>query len=390
MTNLRSGDRRVALRDQVSRMTARILVVSHPAVLPVNQTVYRVLAERGWDVRIVVPDRWRHEYADGLIRPQPLEGLESALLPLPIVLPGAPQRHFYRVWPAHVLQRTRPDVAFLEQEPFSLSALQWGLAASRASIPFGVQADENLDRHYPLPVRRYRRWVLRHARFVAARSPTAARLVSAWGAAGAVGVAPHAVPAWPATSEPHRISDGVFTIGYAGRLVPEKGIRVLVKAVAALDGPVRLLVAGDGPQVSSLRDLNAPHVQLEHLPRARHEDMAGVFRRMDVLVLPSLTTSTWTEQFGRVLVEAMSQQVPVIGSDSGEIPWVVQTTGGGILVPEGDVEALAGALRELRADSAKRATLGARGRAGVDRLFSASAAACALEDLLRSALRVAA
>lgn len=48
--------------------------------------------------------------------------------------------------------------------------------------------------------------------------------------------------------------------------------------------------------------------------------MPAFFASIDVLVLPSRTTATWKEQFGRVLVEAMACQTPVIGSDSGEIP----------------------------------------------------------------------
>jgi glycosyltransferase involved in cell wall biosynthesis len=59
-------------------------------------------------------------------------------------------------------------------------------------------------------------------------------------------------------------------------------------------------------------------------------------------------------QFGRVLVEALWCGVPVIGSQSGEIPWVITATGGGALYPEGDVDALADLLRRLGADSDKR------------------------------------
>src|SRR4029077_20714900 len=96
------------------------------------------------------------------------------------------------------------------------------------------------------------------------------------------------------------------------------------------------------------------------------------YARMDVLVLPSRTTPTWAEQFGRVLVEALWCGVPVIGSDSGAIPVVVNTTGGGLLSPEGAVAALANALFELRADPAVREALAGKGRESVERLFAVS------------------
>lgn len=367
-----------------------MLVVSHPCVVPANQTVYRVLRDRGWDVTIVVPERWSHEYRRGTFPPRPLEELEDALIPMAVFLPGKPQRHLYRVRPSGLLRRLRPDVVFLEQEPFSLAALQWGMAAWRLGIPFGVQSAENLDRPFPLVARWIRGFVLPRAQFVASRSPAAGRLAVSWGATGLVLVAPHAVPIWRGPLD-YPPDDGVFTVGYAGRLVAEKGIDVLAHAMRTLEPRVRLLVAGAGPLAGLLRALESTAIEVEFAHGVVHDEMDAVFRRMDVLVLPSITTPTWAEQFGRVLVEAMSQRVPVIGSSSGEIPWVIETTGGGIVVPEGDPGALGKALVRLREDHVQRRALGRRGHAAVERLFSADAAASALEDLVDRALeRVAA
>ena len=82
----------------------------------------------------------------------------------------------------------------------------------------------------------------------------------------------------------------------------------------------------------------------------------------------------------------MSQHVPVVGSDSGEIPWVIETTGGGLTFAEGDAAELAKVLARLQCDPALRAELGARGAESVERLFSARAAADALEALIRGAV----
>jgi glycosyltransferase involved in cell wall biosynthesis len=75
----------------------------------------------------------------------------------------------------------------------------------------------------------------------------------------------------------------------------------------------------------------------------------------------------------------------VVGSDSGEIPWLIGRTGGGLTFPEGDVEALSDRLSELRGSPDLRASLAAEGRAGVERLFTVAAATDAMEQLLRSA-----
>jgi glycosyltransferase involved in cell wall biosynthesis len=350
-------------------------------VVDVNQSVYLELRRRGWDVRIVVPDRWRHEYAAGTFPPQALPGLEDALIPLPVIKPGLAQRHAYVARLAPQLRAFRPDVAFLEQEAFSVAALQWSLAARRAGVPFGVQVAENMDRPFPAAARAIRRIVLPRAAFVAARSPAAGRLAGVWGARGKVGVAAHAVPTWPPL--PHA-GDGVFTVGYAGRLVPEKGIDDLLAALVRLEPPVRLLVAGAGELEQRVRDAARPGFDVELLTGLAHDAMAEQYARMDVLALPSRTTPTWTEQFGRVLVEAMSQHVPVVATATGEIPWVVETTGGGVLVPEGDAPAFAAALERLRRDPEERRRLGETGAAAVARTFTVEAATDQLEALIDS------
>jgi glycosyltransferase involved in cell wall biosynthesis len=269
---------------------------------------------------------------------------------------------------------------FLEQEPFSVPALQWSRTVARAGIPFGVQAAENLDRPFPVLARAIRRRVLPRAAFVAARSPAAADLARAWGATGRVGLAVHSVPTWPFV--PRAAREGAFTVGYAGRLVPEKGIGDLLEALALLRAPVRLLVAGAGPLEETVKAARGDGIEVEVLTGLAHSEMAEVFSRMDVLVLPSRTTPTWAEQFGRVIVEALSQEVPVVGSDSGEIPWVIETTGGGLTFPEGDPARLADALEQLRGNPALRQELGRRGREAVARLFTVPTAADQLAALI--------
>jgi glycosyltransferase involved in cell wall biosynthesis len=371
----------------VSSPRRRLLVISHPCVVDVNQSVYLELRNRGWEVQIVVPSRWRHEHAAELIQPKALEGLEDALMPLPVVPVGSTQRHVYLARPSRVIRSFRPDVMFIEQESFSVPALQWAVAARRARVPFGVQSAENLDRPFPLPARVIRRWVLSRTSFIAARSPAAARLVRAWGATGTVGLVPHAVPMWPAPPAAEVDAQRPFTVGYAGRLVPEKGIDDLLAALRRLDPPVRLLVAGAGPLLGRVESEHRNGMEVELLQGVAHGEMRDVFRRMDVLAVPSRTTRTWAEQFGRVLVEAMSQRVPVVGSDSGEIPWVIEVTGGGITFPEADSARLADALEQLRRDHALRAELGERGVESVERLFSVTAAADQLEALLTKVAR---
>lgn len=228
-----------------------------------------------------------------------------------------------------------------------------------------------------------RGWTLRRAAFVAARSPAAASLVRRWGAVGRVEVVPHPVPPWRPRAR-CQSGDGIFTVGYAGRLVEEKGISDLVEAVRMMRQPARLLAVGNGPLLS--------HVQA--FPRAEvwtscpHERMADAYGRMDVLVLPSRRTRKWEEQFGRVLVEALQCGVPLIGARTGEIPWVVDTTGAGWTFEEGDVRGLASLLDRVAVDPVERERRALAGQEVVRRRFSMQAVVAQLDNLLRDVAAV--
>jgi glycosyltransferase involved in cell wall biosynthesis len=151
-------------------------------------------------------------------------------------------------------------------------------------------------------------------------------------------------------------------------LVPEKGVDVLLRACAALppalDWTLHLL--GDGPERGRLAD-SARELSIDgrvrFLGRIPSAQTPQFYQTLDVLAVPSLSRPNWVEQFGRVLTEAMACGVPVIGSRSGEIPWVIGDAGR--IFPEGDAGALASVLAELGGDPAQRAGLAAAGRARV-------------------------
>jgi glycosyltransferase involved in cell wall biosynthesis len=360
----------------------RVLIVSHPAVLPVNQEVYRELASRGWEVTLVVPSSWRHPYSPGAIEPRALPGLAHALRPVRVLMRGRHQRHLYLANPFRLCARARPQVAFVEAEPFSLAAAQWRFAFVRTGVPFGVSCAENRDRNQPAAARLSRARVLRDAAFVAARSTEAASLVRAWGARGAVAWWPYAVPSW----EPAVVArDRPFTVGYAGRLHESKGLLDLLAAVRRLPAPVELLLLGDGPMRTRLDGQALPGSTVRVLNTLTHEQMPSGYAQLDVLVLPSRTTPTWSEQFGRVIAEALWCGVPVVGSSSGAIPRLLELTGGGLVFEEGDADGLARQLTRLRGDPALREQLARTGRASVRRLFSVPAATDPLERLLAGA-----
>ncbi|AKG22587.1 hormogonium polysaccharide biosynthesis glycosyltransferase HpsO [Calothrix sp. 336/3] len=162
-----------------------------------------------------------------------------------------------------------------------------------------------------------------------------------------------------------------FVVGFVGRFVPEKGLITLLNALTKIkDKSWKLLLLGRGElreqiiKISLEAGLQDRLILLESVP---HDEVAKYINLMSTLVLPSettykfktLTSVGWKEQFGHVLIEAMASQIPVIGSDSGEIPYVIKDVG--LVFPEGDAEALSGCISRLIDDRDFAQSLGQMG-----------------------------
>jgi glycosyltransferase involved in cell wall biosynthesis len=118
---------------------------------------------------------------------------------------------------------------------------------------------------------------------------------------------------------------------------------------------------GSGPLESDLRAWSRRHGDNVRIETAvQHHQVPRYLNAMDLLCAPSQATAHWREQFGRMLIEAFACGVPVVGSDSGEIPHVIADAG--LIVGERDVDGWTDAVARLLADPALRAELARRGR----------------------------
>lgn len=121
-----------------------------------------------------------------------------------------------------------------------------------------------------------------------------------------------------------------FVIGFCGRLVEEKGVWELAQAIQSLrsDFPhLRLALLGSGTFQAKLEQMNPSGSWLRILPPVPHHQVYTFLNKLDVFVLPSKPLKQegrfWEEQFGHVLIEAITAGTLTIGSDSGAIPEVI-------------------------------------------------------------------
>ena len=179
---------------------------------------------------------------------------------------------------------------------------------------------------------------------------------------------------------------GSLRIGYVGRLVVEKGLDDALDAMALSTADVRLAIKGEGPYEARLRQRVAAlglQGRVTFEPWGDASEIAPFIRSLDALVLLARTTPQWREQFGRVIIEAQSCGVPVIGADSGAIPSVIGP--GGWVVPEADPRSLARLFQELSGALGELAERGLQGRRNVEDRFTFEAVAQSLVEAWKAA-----
>jgi glycosyltransferase involved in cell wall biosynthesis len=292
------------------------------------------------------------------------------------------------IWRA--LRRGPVDIVDAHEEPCSLAAAEIGLLRRllRPSAKLVLYSAQNIYKRYPWPFRMLEHLALGAASGVYVCNEAAGRIVAHKGFSGTVAVLPLGVDLTRFAPVDHGAPPGSagLRVGYVGRLEPHKGVEVILDAIVP-EPDWSLDIVGEGEHEATLRE-RVGRYAIESRVRFRghvaHADLPALYRSLDVVVVPSLITPRWQEQFCRVAVEAMASGVPVVASASGALPEVVGDAG--VLFPPGDAVALRQSLRDLVGDPDRRRELGRRGRARSSR-FAWDAVAAGHRALYDEVLR---
>ncbi|GAC1314353.1 MAG: glycosyltransferase family 4 protein [Chloroflexota bacterium] len=345
----------------------RVLIASKILVVSAYRDKLRRIAEHPSVERLVVitPPSWNEPGGRTLT-------FESATSTEPYDLRVAPiafnGRYHFFFWPGlgHIMREIRPDVVHLDEEPYNVATAHGAWLAARTGAATVFFTWQNLLRRYPLPFRMIERYVYRQTGHALAGSQDALGVLRAKGYRGAGSIVPQFGVDPELFAPAATVPAGPPRIGFIARLVEEKGVLVLIEALAGLAGDWQLHVIGSGPLEA---DAQRRVAELGFSHRVTWErgvvstDIPDRLRSFTVLVQPSVTRPHWKEQFGRAVMEAMACGIPVVACDSGEIPHVLGDAG--LLVAEDRSDALRGALAHVLADAELRRELGRRGRARV-------------------------
>lgn len=360
----------------------RVLVASHSYIVALNCEKLRSLARLGHEVTVVVPRRWRPGGVQNrIIEPKPRQAGSFRVVPVANFSQNNQGLLSFGWEIVGLLRQFKPDIIQVEQGSKSLGYAQLitlnRLLGGRAKHVFFTWWNLPYELRFPLSL--LEGYNLRHTDGLIVGNQDGADILRGRGYRGPLRVMPQlgvdeqlfSPREQPQLRQQLKIEANDFVVGFVGRFVPEKGLATLLKALEKLgDRAWTLVLLGRGPMQQELQEQAAALGicdRIRWIESVPHDRVPDYINLMDTLVLPSettydfktLTAAGWKEQFGHVLIEAMACRVPVVGSDSGEIPHVIGEAG--LVFPEGKPEALAACLQELVDQPQRRQQLAQQG-----------------------------
>jgi glycosyltransferase involved in cell wall biosynthesis len=321
-------------------------------------------------MEVVTPPRWREAEVEVESEPDEYFPVRTA----PTFLSKHIQLFAYDPRPIiEVLKRHKPHIIDMNHEPYSVPCAEIltlrNLFAPQARIV--MQTAQNILKNYPLPFSAMEKRAFKQVSAAYMCSETVREVLETKGFHKPMKIVPFGVDL-NLFKPVNRLQNETFTIGYIGRMLPAKGLLVLVDALAQIKNEKwQLVIVGDGPEREATENRVIKHGlqdRCKFVGAIPYDQTPEYFQKLDVLVVPTITTKSIREQFGRVIVEAMACHVPVIGSTCGAIPEVIGDAG--IIVPENDPAQLAAQLRILMSSEELQKNLAKAARERVEKHYT--------------------
>ena len=345
----------------------RVLRVFHAGRSAAQRRRERALVAAGVDLTLLVPASWAAAGSEG----GELGEEAFDVRELAVRRSGDVVRHVYADAGAvaRLVSEVAPDVVDIHEEPFS-SVTRQLLRLLDPAVPVLTYSAQNLDKRWPPPFHHWERTAFERLQGIYPCSRQVASVLRGKGFTGPLPVIPLGTDLELFRAGTQRHDDAEWQLCLLGRMEEYKGVLDAVQVLAAVqrERPARLLLVGDGPAIGPAKALAAElgvGDRLTHVAWCSQEQLASRLRATHVVLVPSRATRTWTEQFGRVIVEGQASGAVVLGYDSGSISEVVGPAG--LVVPESDLAALCFAAVAMARSGATWAELREQGPAAVER-----------------------
>ncbi len=354
----------------------KLLSISHSYVVALNRRLAQEMSQVSngrWEITAASPDIFDDKYMRKVTLEKQLPDEHFVLESIPAHLTRIPQLFFYGRKLKRLLKQQPWDLVHAWEEPYVAAGFQIARWTPKP-IPIVYVTAQNINKNYPPPFNMMERYTMKRS--------------AGWFNFGqtiydalkdrpfykerpmcitALGVdTNHFKPDLAAgdaiLKSLNWARQGPPVVGYLGRFTPEKGIVLLMDCLAQITAPWRALFVGTGTHEADLHAFAKRFPGRVHIcNNVRHTEVPAYLNAMDMLTAPSQTTTHWREQFGRMLVEGFACGLPILSSDSGEIPYVMGDAG--IVLGEKDHPAWIAALSELLESPIKRQEWSQRGLA---------------------------
>lgn len=364
----------------------RVLVISHTYISPINRDKWKVLAVSQPDLTLMVvfPKHWPTCLFTHQAEILPEEQTNNCtFVALDTIKQGNELLYRYEHKQLYQLvQQFKPDLIHVEQGGGALSYLQanlytkWLYPKAKSVFFTWLNWKPQWSVKHQILLTPLERVNLSYAHGAIVGNHDAKKILERKGFDKPVLVLPQlgiSTSIFKPQENIHRPTN-LHYIAYIGRITEEKGIFDVAHAFVKLchEFPEwNLLFAGKGPAYNKLRSFIARHRMTNRIHISNpvsHENVAKLLNNIDILVLPSHDTPTWREQFGHILIEAMGCKVPIIGSDAGEIPHVIGSSG--LIFQQQNQHALLEQLKTLMQDETLRKKMGELGYQRVHEHYS--------------------
>ncbi|MBS3159186.1 glycosyltransferase family 4 protein [Candidatus Woesearchaeota archaeon] len=307
-----------------------------------------ILAEKV-DLYVMMPKEYKRELKEYIVNESEFLNKKYKVFLMDLIFLKRDSALFYYKNMKAVLDKIKPDIIHIEEEPWTLFNYLLIKYSKQYNSKIIIFSWENIYQEFRFPLNYFEKYSIKNADYYLPGNEDAMEILIKKGWNKGVKV----IPRYGINlnsfvrDESLRGKWNGFVIGFVGRLIHDKGLKYLFEAIRDFMD-YTLVVIGGGPQEEEMR-LLSKNLNVVFIKTINYKEMNRYISAFDVLVLPSITMPRWKEQFGHVLIEAMACGVPVIGSDSGEIPRVIGNAG--LIFKEKDLFELKGCLLTLKNNS---------------------------------------
>ena len=352
----------------------KILSISHSCVVSEYQ---KRMAEVGKysdvELALVVPKQW-HQFNKKVNLEKDMDS-NYQIIPHQPVTWGLKRNvlrnvsHIY-IGIKEILRNLKPDIIELWEEPFSAVTAHTIFWAKRiipkAKVIFF--SAQNVFKGYPFPFSAFEKYTYKNAQHAFLMSEEVIDVIRKKGYENEftvlpLGVNPYVFYKKDVSSLKKKLGLKDFVVGFMGKINRQKGILDLIEVASLINEKIQLLIIGNGDlkeeveHRAKLLDIRKKTMIIDAVP---HSQVPDYLNCMDLLAFPSITLPHLKEQFGRAIIEGMACEVPVIGSESGEIPGTIGKAG--LIFREKSVADLKEKIEALIKNRNLRAMLAKNGR----------------------------